>query len=87
MFLTISLTIVDTRLASFDTPQQEEVIAGQTARCLLCSFGCVFECSGTDISHTKLLFSKCNRISPTNNLVCMLTEPKASYQTIQYEYA
>ncbi len=86
MFLTISLTIIDTRLASFDAHQQEEVIAGQTARCLLCSFGCVFERSGTDISHTKLLFSK-RRISPTNNLVCMLTEPKASYQMIQYEYA
>ncbi len=52
MFLTISLAIVDTRSSSFDAPQQGEVIAGQTARCLLRRLGCVVERSGTDISHT-----------------------------------
>ncbi len=55
MFLTISLAIVDTR-SYFDAPQPGEVIAGQTARCLLCCLGCDVERSGTDISHTLIFY-------------------------------
>ncbi len=88
MFLTISLAIVDTRSSSFDTPQNGEVIAGQTARCLLRCLGCVVERSGTDISHT-LSFYFPNVIGLVQRIIrfVMRTEPKASYRTVQYEYA
>ncbi len=88
MFLTISLAIVDTRSSSFNAPQQEEVITGQTARCLLRRLGCVVEHSGTDISHT-LSFYFSNVIGLVQRIVrfVMRTELKPSYRTVQYEYA
>ncbi len=88
MFLTISLTIVDSRSSSFDAPQQGEVITGQTARCLLRRLGCVVERSGTDISHT-LSFYFPNVIVLVQRFVqfVMRNEPKASYRKVRYEYA
>ncbi len=58
---------------------------GQTARCLL-RLGCVVERSGTDFTHTlqALLFSKRNRISPTNRSVCNAHRTES---LVQYEYA
>ncbi len=81
------LAIVDTRSSSHDAPQQGEVIAGQTALCLLCRLGCVVEHSGTDISHT-LSFYFPDVIGLVQRIVrfVMRTEPKASYRTVQYEY-
>ncbi len=78
MFLTISLAIVDTRGGG----------RGQTAHCLLRRLGCVVERSGTDISHT-LSFYFPNVIGLVQRIFrfVMRTEPKASYRTVQYEYA
>ncbi len=86
MFLTIFMSIVDT-ISSFDAPPLGDVITGQTARCRLRRLGCV-ERSGTDISHT-LSFYFPNIIGLVQRIVrfVMCTEPKASYRTVQYEYA
>ncbi len=86
----LSLAIVDTR--SCDAPQQEEVITGQTACCLLHHLDCLVERSDSEniIFHTleALLFSKFNGTSPTNRIVrfVMRTKLKASYRMVQYEY-
>ncbi len=50
--------------------------------------GCIVECSGTDISHTLSSYFP-NIIGLVQRTVrfVMRTVPKASYRTVQYEYA
>ncbi len=60
-------------------------------QCLLCRLGCLVERSGTEniIFHTLSRFILANVIGLIQRIVrfVMRTEPKASYRTVQYEYA
>ncbi len=81
MFLTIS--IVDTR-SSFDAPQQGEVIAGQTAHCLLRRLGRLVEHSDTENIIYIYLFIFSNVIDLVQQIIqfVMRTEPKALYRMV-----
>ncbi len=84
MFLTIYLAIVDTRSWSFDAPSKGRLSRGrQHVACYV-----VWAASDTDISHT-LSFYFPNIIGLVQRIVrfVMRTELKASYRTVQYEYA
>ncbi len=84
MFLTIYLAIVDIRSWSFDAPSKGRLSRGrQHVACYV-----VWAASDTDISHT-LSFYFPNIIGLVQRIVrfVMRTELKASYRTVQYEYA
>ncbi len=87
MFLTVSLAIVDTRSSSFNAPQQGE---GQHVACYVVWAALLSAVALRTLYFTHLkLFYFPNVIGLVQRIVrfVMHTEPKASYRTVQCEYA